>query len=725
MAGLANALGSGLASTFQSRLYEKLKDRGLIPMSSGVTRPLAPAGDYSLTIEAAKDEIARAREVHGARTDDRYSATVGTGYRDRRFEFIKSLEGVSLKAYPDAGGTSVGLGFHMDKNGARDTWNKVFGKSVSFDAVKSGKTHLTMGQAKALFEHDSVYYEGLVDKATKGKALPQNQRLALFSIAYNAPKRFLDNADVWRNGSEAEITGAILTKTFDPKKGDLLKSRRHAEAQMFVSTTEADELIPSWSEYSKAVKVGPDGKAIINGDPNEGLAIINRMLPAKITRQAVAIPQPGTRTFVDQVQGSQAKTRRADISPKLYNLLNGVGSELNVHFEVYSGGQNEKTGFTGSTRHDHGEAADVRAYVVENGKRRYLDQSNPADRKVWSQIVKLSRAGGATGIGAAEGYMGNGAMHIGFNGKPRVVNGKVVKSAATYTGVWGAGGSSQNAPKWLRDAWDAGAHVPPLNIPDVASQLDTSRVASGPDVATVQTMLNDRGFNPGPIDGIKGEKTTAAVKAFQKAHGLKVDGIVGPKTLAALESAQAVTPAAVTAAKVRAMLDEKKTPSASETAAKLSRYFDTTSNKPVTVYVRPDGTQRRVAGVAGDTVLPPDMTYDWETGRLVKKSATSTPTFVTSGAAKMAGGGSNYSPYSTSKTPVSSVVMPRAKPLGLMSQTTGQPTTKKIAAPVPMDRTPARTVAQRAVVEKPQGTTASGTPLTSIAASQRWAAQFM
>lgn len=51
---------------------------------------------------------------------------------------------------------------------------------------------------------------------------------------------------------------------------------------------------------------------------------------------------------------------------------------------------------------------------------------------------------------------------------------------------------------------------------------------------TIQAALQEAGYNPGPIDGIRGRRTIRAVKAFQRAHGLQVDGIVGPLTAAAL-----------------------------------------------------------------------------------------------------------------------------------------------------------------------------------------------
>lgn len=51
---------------------------------------------------------------------------------------------------------------------------------------------------------------------------------------------------------------------------------------------------------------------------------------------------------------------------------------------------------------------------------------------------------------------------------------------------------------------------------------------------SIQRHLKKRHFDPGPADGIRGARTIAAVKAFQKASGLVVNGIVGRKTRAAL-----------------------------------------------------------------------------------------------------------------------------------------------------------------------------------------------
>ncbi len=50
----------------------------------------------------------------------------------------------------------------------------------------------------------------------------------------------------------------------------------------------------------------------------------------------------------------------------------------------------------------------------------------------------------------------------------------------------------------------------------------------------IQKRLLLLGFNPGPIDGIRGRLTIGAIRAFQVSKGLLEDGIVGPVTYRAL-----------------------------------------------------------------------------------------------------------------------------------------------------------------------------------------------
>ena len=50
----------------------------------------------------------------------------------------------------------------------------------------------------------------------------------------------------------------------------------------------------------------------------------------------------------------------------------------------------------------------------------------------------------------------------------------------------------------------------------------------------IQIALRDSGFNPGPIDGVIGPQTRAAIQKFQTSVGLRADGIAGPETIAAL-----------------------------------------------------------------------------------------------------------------------------------------------------------------------------------------------
>jgi peptidoglycan hydrolase-like protein with peptidoglycan-binding domain len=55
-----------------------------------------------------------------------------------------------------------------------------------------------------------------------------------------------------------------------------------------------------------------------------------------------------------------------------------------------------------------------------------------------------------------------------------------------------------------------------------------------PTIRKVQETLNARGYKAGPANGILGESTRTALRAFQKSESLKITGRPNPRTLAHL-----------------------------------------------------------------------------------------------------------------------------------------------------------------------------------------------
>jgi hypothetical protein len=53
-------------------------------------------------------------------------------------------------------------------------------------------------------------------------------------------------------------------------------------------------------------------------------------------------------------------------------------------------------------------------------------------------------------------------------------------------------------------------------------------------VRAAQASLNDRGFDAGPVDGVWGPGTEAALRNFQRANGMDATGDLDPRTRAAL-----------------------------------------------------------------------------------------------------------------------------------------------------------------------------------------------
>jgi N-acetylmuramoyl-L-alanine amidase len=115
-------------------------------------------------------------------------------------------------------------------------------------------------------------------------------------------------------------------------------------------------------------------------------------------------------------------------------------------------------------------------------------------------------------------------------------NGGTIEAHSSRTGVICSTLSSRR--------WDTGVLVPGIEFTQaagavvVSAPLVTLRLTDpltrGTLVKSLQRRLKAEGFSPGPIDGLYGPQTVAAVNAFQIVNGLVPDGEVGPETARAL-----------------------------------------------------------------------------------------------------------------------------------------------------------------------------------------------
>src|SRR5262245_41740215 len=103
---------------------------------------------------------------------------------------------------------------------------------------------------------------------------------------------------------------------------------------------------------------------------------------------------------IDQ-SGLVGKIRDRPISPELHVVLERAADAAGIDVvRVTSGGQPGSTGGrTGSTRHDHGRAADLQ--LVQGG--RTLSFTDQDGGPAVEAFVTASAANGATGIGAGVG----------------------------------------------------------------------------------------------------------------------------------------------------------------------------------------------------------------------------------------------------------------------------------------------------------------------------------
>ena len=255
---------------------------GAAPDTLGVTVPTNPAqsaADITSQSRGWREEMIKRK---GAGGYDMADTPHEASYLQRRYDFIAGEEAVRKVAYDDAtgrpvtsgqkrGNVTVGIGFNMDRPDAPTVMQRVLGYGKqAFDAVYSGKRSLDDLEIRKLFDYTVKEAEDVVQKKLGDVALPEHQRIALVSMAFNSPKLIGE-----------KIVNAIKSKDFGAALNEILfnsnarghrglAARRYKEAVMFHGPADAQSSLPAFRDYLSKVtggtQVAMNASDAINGD---------------------------------------------------------------------------------------------------------------------------------------------------------------------------------------------------------------------------------------------------------------------------------------------------------------------------------------------------------------------------------------------------------------------------------------------------------------------------
>lgn len=216
------------------------------------------------------------------------------------------------------------------------------------------------------------------------------------------------------------------------------------------------------------------------------------------------------------VMANQGATRNDPLQPVLADQLAVAAAALGpgVKVVVHSGGQeNNTTNGTGSTRHNHGGAGDVRLEV--NGQ-----IVTPAqNRSLYLQFAQNVAAAGATGIGIDEG-----GQYIHVGGGPKA--------------AWGYGpngGKSEYLPADFATAINNGWAGPKIDTNPVTNSVDVRAALPQAVMDRIETEMRQRITFTNQIYDREQAQAQAALDAQQTANDFEM-------TIAALAPAGTIDP---------------------------------------------------------------------------------------------------------------------------------------------------------------------------------------
>ena len=361
------------------------REGGIIPMTTGVAQPMPQIRDGADLMDFLDAELARGVNAQGRRFIDRNAVSFDQTYRGRRLKLMTQQLQMRPHAFDATGArvtagqtpqgdVTVGLGFNMDRPGARDTWREVFGGyGLSFDEVRNGEAAINDEQAQRLFEVDMLHFENVLADAADGRTLPENQHLALLSLAYENPNVIDKIRGDIADGNHNEVIRAILYEDIPASNtAAAVKSRRYQEARMYVgSDPQLQFALPSVQQY---------------------LGLSERLDPQLDMRRV----QPGNSTISFEGNLSSSDDIRGVVTAAVESVL-GAGA----HIKFTSGLRANDRG----SQHSTGHAAD---FAVFDSNGRKLRWDDPEVQHIFAVAAQM----GALGFGAGPSYMGGEHFHI-------------------------------------------------------------------------------------------------------------------------------------------------------------------------------------------------------------------------------------------------------------------------------------------------------------------------
>jgi Putative peptidoglycan binding domain len=148
----------------------------------------------------------------------------------------------------------------------------------------------------------------------------------------------------------------------------------------------------------------------------------------------------------------------------------------------------------------------------------------------------------------------------------KIVIGTIAAVSLSVLAATSAAGQGANPLQFAQLKIPTGRSIETLNMSAVPD-IDRNKVRQ------VQNVLKTKGFDPGPLNGVVGEKTKEAVQQFQDRFGIKATGAIDNQTLFALGVVGGSKAAAVEIEQrpqPEPKKPSKKKPSASKKTAKSS-----------------------------------------------------------------------------------------------------------------------------------------------------------